>query len=475
MACSIVLTFAGSALAMTFTSGAYFKIINKASGKCLDNMGVTTDGADACQWGNGSSYNQQWQITDAGSGYYKIICRTGGKCLDSIGRTSAGSNVGQWASGTSTNQQWQIVDDSAGYVKIINRANGMCLDTGGQTADGNIMKMYGSGNSDNQKWRIVQLGSTQTLDTTAKNWYDSNNNPIRASGGDFLKVGSTYYWYGCDLDKTAGNRGINCYSSTDLVHWTFKNKVIKQAASGDLDYNHFVGRPKVVYNPTTKKYVMHVNWTTLNVTPKPHDQLGTATCDTPDGDFTWNGYQMVNGYRIGDRSIFQDTDGKVYLVTVSDQDGINSDINIMALSSDYLTPTTIVKQFKNEKREAPYILKRGSTYYLFTSGLDGWNSTATYYRTATSLSGTWSNLTLLATSPNSTNSFDSQTNVILTVQGTTNTSYIYVGDLWGVPTGHNGGVTKAVWCPMTFNANGVPTITQYNNITINTETGVVSQ
>ena len=51
-------------------------------------------------------------------------------------------------------------------------------------------------------------------------WLDTNGDPIDAYGGCILKSGSTYYWY--------GNSGIyvNCYSSSDLVHWTFSHAIL---------------------------------------------------------------------------------------------------------------------------------------------------------------------------------------------------------------------------------------------------------
>ncbi len=138
-----------------FTLPVYYKLVNRASGKCLDNMGGTADGADVFQWENSGSWNQQWQWVDAGGGYYKFICRTGGKCLDSMGRTTDGSVVGQYGNGSSYNQQWRIEDVGGGYVKIINRNSGKCLDTGGSTTNGSPMQMWGSGANYNQQWQLV--------------------------------------------------------------------------------------------------------------------------------------------------------------------------------------------------------------------------------------------------------------------------------------------------------------------------------
>ena len=113
---------------------APIKLRNRASGKYLDNLGATADGANVAQWAGGRA------TTSAGcsrppADSPSSAAVTGGKYLDSIGRTADGSIVGQWANGSSPNQQWTIVPTGS-YYKVINRANGKALDTGGQTADG---------------------------------------------------------------------------------------------------------------------------------------------------------------------------------------------------------------------------------------------------------------------------------------------------------------------------------------------------
>lgn len=130
-----------------------YKLVNRASGKYLDNLGVNTNGANVGQWASSGSNNQKWVITYSG-GYYKLACVTGGKCLDSYDHTADGSTVAEWASGGSTNQQWTIIPVGS-YYKIVNRTNGKCLDTGGGTADGSIMQFWASGTSNNQLWTIA--------------------------------------------------------------------------------------------------------------------------------------------------------------------------------------------------------------------------------------------------------------------------------------------------------------------------------
>jgi len=131
-----------------------YSLLNRASGKMLDNLGATADGAIVGQWADSNSNNQKWTLSYVGSNA-KLTCVTGGKCLDSINHTADGSTVAQWTAGGSLNQQWTIQDLGTGYYKIINVANGKCLDTGGGTADGAQMQFWGSGSSNNQQWQFV--------------------------------------------------------------------------------------------------------------------------------------------------------------------------------------------------------------------------------------------------------------------------------------------------------------------------------
>ena len=138
-----------------------YKLRNRASGKYLDNLGATADGANVAQWASSSSPNQRWVLTTSG-GFSKLRAVTGGKYLDSIGRTADGSNVGQWANGSSPNQQWTVVSVS-GFYKLINRANGKAVDTGGQTADGAVMQHWFDNASLNQQWTFEFVSSSTAL------------------------------------------------------------------------------------------------------------------------------------------------------------------------------------------------------------------------------------------------------------------------------------------------------------------------
>ena len=80
-------------------------------------------------------------------------------------------------------------------------------------------------------------------------WNDTDGNPINAHGGGILYHNGKYYWYGeYKKGKTVlpdwatwecyrtDVTGVSCYSSPDMVNWTFEGIVLpaEEDASSDL-------------------------------------------------------------------------------------------------------------------------------------------------------------------------------------------------------------------------------------------------
>lgn len=139
-----------------FPAAGTYSLRNRTNGLMLDNLGVTSDGANVASWADGTSNNQRWVLSYVSSTLVKLQCVAGSKCLDGMGRTAGGSLVGQWASGTSSNQRWMIVDASGGYFKLKNLATGLCLDVGASPyANGDGVEQWPDGTSQNQHWQFV--------------------------------------------------------------------------------------------------------------------------------------------------------------------------------------------------------------------------------------------------------------------------------------------------------------------------------
>ncbi|KAG5339911.1 hypothetical protein C0989_003058 [Termitomyces sp. Mn162] len=65
-------------------------------------------------------------------------------------------------------------------------------------------------------------------------WTDTGGNVIQAHGGGFLKVSSTYYWYG--EDKSLNN----------LMTWTRQNDALTPIDGTNISTSNIVERPKGV-------------------------------------------------------------------------------------------------------------------------------------------------------------------------------------------------------------------------------------
>uniref|UniRef100_UPI0004C0AE37 RICIN domain-containing protein n=1 Tax=Streptomyces bikiniensis TaxID=1896 RepID=UPI0004C0AE37 len=99
----------------------------------------------------------------------------------------------------------------------------------------------------------------------------------------------------------------------------------------------------------------------------------------------------------------------------------------------------------------------------------GWAPNQQKYATATSVTGTWSGLKDIG---NST-TYGSQTAYVLPVQGTSGTSYLYMGDRWGNSMGGTVNDSQYVWLPLKFPTATTMTMDYYPQITVDAAAGTV--
>jgi hypothetical protein len=274
-----------------------------------------------------------------------------------------------------------------------------------------------------------------------KPWTTVDGQPIQAHSGGLLKIGDTWYWIG--ENKTLGSDfyANSCYSSNDLVHWRFVNDTLKVQADGDLGPHRIVERPKILYNAKTRMYVqyMHID------DPKYKEaKVGVATSSTVCGDYTYKGSFRPLGFESRDMGLFQDSDGKAYLLSEDRKNGLRVDL----LSDDYLSVEKNVALLPD--MEAPAIVKVGGRYYLFSSHLTGWDTNDNEVTIANSPTGPWSPMKKFA--PAGSKTFDSQTTFVLPVEGERGTTYIYMGDRWKPKDLAN---STYIWLPLKIDGEDV--------------------
>ena len=265
------------------------------------------------------------------------------------------------------------------------------------------------------------FASPETI-TPGAPWNDTDGHLIQAHGGGILQVGKTYYWFGEDRSKgnDPARRYVGCYASQDLVHWTFRNQVLKQADPEHFGPHWVLERPKVFYNPRTKKFVMymHIDNASYRVA-----RVGVAVCDTVDGDYQYLNSFRPLGHESRDIGQFVDDDGMAYLIFEDRPYGFR----IAQLSPDYLSLQREVCLIPMHMEGGALVHYKG-LYYAIGSALTGWNPNPNKYATATSLSGPWSEFQDIA--PPEQNTYSAQSTMMVKVVGTKATTVIFMGDMW---------------------------------------------
>ncbi|MFD9394495.1 RICIN domain-containing protein [Streptomyces sp. NPDC060000] len=316
---------------------------------------------------------------------------------------------------------------------------------------------------------LATAGPAQAAPVTIANgtqFTDSSGSPVHAHGGGVLKVGSYYYWFGEDRNADNTFRYVDAYRSTDLKNWEFRNHVLTQSSDSELATAN-IERPKVMYNASTGKFVMWMH--KENGTDYSEARAAVAVSDTVDGNYTWQGsFRPLDQHMSRDITVFVDSDGAGYMVSAARE---NYDLQIYRLTADYTGIASLVADpWHGGHREAPALFKRGGVYFMLTSAATGWSPNQQQYATATSPAGPWTAMTNVGDST----SYGSQTAYVLPVQGTSGTSYLYLGDRWGNSFGGTVNDSRYVWLPLTFPTTTSLSMSWSPEITVDTAAGTVT-
>jgi hypothetical protein len=269
-------------------------------------------------------------------------------------------------------------------------------------------------------------------------WPDDRGQHIQAHGGGIIRLGGTFYWFGEDRGQglDTSKRYVACYASKDLAHWTFRNQVIQQADPGDLGPRFVLERPKVFYNAKTKKFVMYMH---IDDAKYALARVGVAVSDTVDGNYRFLRSFRPLGQESRDIGQFIDDDGSAYLIF---EDRPAKGFHIAKLSDDYLDVERDVCLIR-APLEGGAVVHYDGLYYALGSALTGWNANPNKYATAASLEGPWSEFRDIA--PPETNTYGSQSTMMLKVVGTKATTVIFMGDIWKPRTQWD---SRYLWMPL---------------------------
>ena len=157
------LPLAGSAQPTAFVPDerAYYGLIGRGSGRCLDVASASTaSGAAAVQWEFTHAPSQQWRFVPVrqGSEYYRIEARHSGQCL-TVATAGEGTALVQRPFQGSAEQQWRLVPAGpAGSFQLENKSEARvaalaAADKFNGTA---VVAQKGNGRA-SQQWRLFRL------------------------------------------------------------------------------------------------------------------------------------------------------------------------------------------------------------------------------------------------------------------------------------------------------------------------------
>jgi Beta-xylosidase len=306
--------------------------------------------------------------------------------------------------------------------------------------------------------------AAQTI-TNGTQFSDTSGAAVHAHGGGVVKVGSYYYWFGENRNADNTFRYVDAYRSTDLKNWEFRNHVLTRSSAAELG-TAYIERPKVMYNASTGKFVMWIH--KENGVDYSEARAAVAVSDTVDGAYTYQGsFQPLGQYMSRDITTFVDTDGTGYMVSAARE---NYDLQIYRLTADYTGIAALVADpWHGGHREAPALFKRNGVYFMLTSAATGWSPNQQQYATATSLAGPWTAMTNVGDST----AYGSQTAYVLPVQGTSGTSYLYMGDRWGDSFGGTVDDSRYVWLPLAFPTTTTMSLSWFPEIAVDTAAGTL--
>lgn len=279
-------------------------------------------------------------------------------------------------------------------------------------------------------------------------WTDTDGNPINAHGGGILYHNGVYYWYGeCKKGKPSPNdeaeeTGVSCYSSTDLMNWRNEGVVlptVKDDPNHDLYKSNVLERPKVIYNPKSRKFVM---WMHIDSPNYGKACAGIAVADSPTEPFQYIGSFRPNDSMSRDQTVFVDDNGQAYQFCSSEE---NSTMHINLLTDDYLSSTSrFTRNFVQRWREAPAVFKYDGKYYVITSGCTGWDPNKAEIAVADSIMGEWKAIGNPCVGEGADKTFLGQSTFVLPVQGQQN-AFIAMFDRWNKNDLKN---SRYLWLPI---------------------------
>ncbi|KAK7935715.1 hypothetical protein PG985_001210 [Apiospora marii] len=259
-------------------------------------------------------------------------------------------------------------------------------------------------------------------------WHDTDGNLVNAHAGSvsFDDATGKFWWFGeYKVEGQTEGGGVSVYSSEDLATWSYHGLALEPIEEHPyISPEMIIQRPKVVYSEGTSQY--HMWWHADNSSYGLLLQ-GLATSPTVEGPYTFVNATSPLGNWSQDFGLFTDyKDGRSYALYSNGDRREGRDVYVAAYDQDVGALEKVVHRFDKYDLEAPCIVQTESSYYALMSHKTGYRPNNVVAFRADSLAGPWSQPWIVA--PLNTRGFNSQSGYTLTIRGTKNTTYLYLGD-----------------------------------------------
>jgi hypothetical protein len=328
----------------------------------------------------------------------------------------------------------------------------------------------------------------QTINNDAW-WKDQHGNPLYAQGGGINYFNGTYYMYGVEYNgaHTYYNGGgsnsdttflnIPCYTSTDLVHWTYSDEAVTAAT---LPGATWVGRlGSVCFNASTSKYVMWVEYDGTDGTG-----MACLTSSSPTGAFTLHNTQatVTNVFDgvPGDSTVFCDRNhnNTPYFICSDGHGREHAYVCTFNSSQTAINSAVLISEWP-QGQEADCMFEFSGTYHLCMSQLAGWSFSHAYEVRSTKIQ-TPSSYSADAdfSGTDATNTYWSQISYFVDVHGSSQETIVLVGDRWAdfdstySKAGH--GSNYLIMGPVSV-GTGAPTFNAYASWELDATSGLWQQ
>ncbi|AHF15142.1 family 43 glycosylhydrolase [Niabella soli] len=316
-------------------------------------------------------------------------------------------------------------------------------------------------------------------------WNTADGRPVYSQGGGIFKFidpvtgKKKYYWYGAHYKEAAIYRqdpsvtlpgptflSVTCYSSVDLVNWTFEGDVLTRATLDSNMRTTWVGRLGVAYIPALKEYALFV---------QHGNQVLITVADAPNGPFSWyrriNMQAMIGTTNTGDQTVFTDEDtGKSYLIYSYGRGRNKIYVSEIGVKNGLIDLLDCTQVFKGASREGNCMFKYSGKYYMCASNIYGWDASDAYYMVADNIRGPYKPVDDMAVMEGCEQDYAhvTQTGFFVTVKGSKKETVVYCGDRWAEFAGNGLGYNQ--WFPLSFNKE-TPVFNSLSSWNLDAKTG----